>query len=115
MNVLSALKNKAHSKMKKSIILSMAALMSLTSAAAFAADKTLGFDDLYNNPKAITQAMQESNAQLPVSEAVSTANNLKKLNEYTKLSLINALKRNKRFSVLSSFFAKNIANNFLYN
>ena len=38
--------------MKKSIMLSLAALMSLTTSAAFAADKPLGFNELYSNPKA---------------------------------------------------------------
>ncbi len=95
----------------------MAALMSLTTAAAHAADKTLGFDDLYNNPKAITQAMQESNAQLPVSEAVSDAaeeTNLIKLNDSEKLMLINVLSQNGNIKLANTLSA-NISGEMLTN
>ena len=116
MNVLSALKNnKKHSKMKKSI--SMAALMSLTTSAAFAADKPLGFNELYSNPKAITQAMQENNAQLPVSEAVSATaeeTNLIKLNDSEKLMLINALSQNGNIKLANTLSA-NISEEMLTN
>ena len=103
--------------MKKSIILSMAALMSLVSTAAFAADKTLGFDDLYNNPKAITQAMQESNAQLPVSvmEKANVPSVLKELNTTSKIVLINFLGQSNQFAKESEFLKDNLSNSFLYN
>ena len=103
--------------MKKSIILSMAALMSLTTSAAFAADKPLGFNELYSNPKAITQAMQDSNIQLPVSrmEKANVPSVLKELNTTSKIVLINFLGQSNQFAKESEFLKDNLSNSFLYN
>jgi len=102
--------------MRKSIILSMAAIMSFTSA-AFAAGKPLGFDELYSNPKAITQAMQENNAQLPalMSEQASVPTALNELNTTSKIVLINFLSQSTKFVKETEMLKENLSNSFLFN